>query len=204
MNLGSDLTLAISSYEISMLNMHLERERKALASANQRLEQLAHFDPLTQIWNRYRIEQAIDSELVAAKRYGAEFALLMFDVDHFKAINDTYGHSLGDEVLVALARRVESSLRGCDYFGRWGGEEFVILATHSDIQAAAGLAERLRELLGTLQLAGLDQPVTMSIGVVAWQPGDSCKTLIARADAAMYRAKRKGRNRVEVAAGEAA
>ncbi|PRY64560.1 diguanylate cyclase (GGDEF)-like protein [Vreelandella songnenensis] len=204
MSLGRDLTLAISSYEISMLNMHLERERKALASANQRLEQLAHFDPLTQIWNRYRIEQAIDDELVAAKRYGATFALLMFDVDHFKAINDTYGHSLGDEVLVALARRVESSLRGCDYFGRWGGEEFVILATHSDIQAAAGLAERLRELLVTLQLPGLDQPVTVSIGVVAWQPDDSCKTLMARADAAMYLAKRKGRNRVEVAAGEAA
>ncbi|MBZ5488584.1 diguanylate cyclase [Halomonas aquamarina] len=204
MNLGNDLTLAISSYEISMLNMHLERERKALAAANQRLEQLAHFDPLTQIWNRYRIEQAIDNELVAAKRYGAEFALLMFDVDHFKAINDTYGHSLGDEVLVALARQVEGSLRGCDYFGRWGGEEFVILASHSDIQAAAGLAERLRELLMTLRLPGLEQPVTVSIGVVAWQAEDSCKTLIARADAAMYQAKRKGRNRVEVAAGEVA
>ncbi|MFP3355520.1 GGDEF domain-containing protein, partial [Pseudoalteromonas sp. SIMBA_153] len=77
-------------YEISTLNMHLERERKALADANQRLEQLAHFDPLTQVWNRYRIEQAIDAELVAAKRYGAAFALLLFDVDHFKQINDTH------------------------------------------------------------------------------------------------------------------
>lgn len=202
--LGEDLTLAISSYEIGMLNMHLENERKALAAANQRLEQLAHFDPLTQVWNRYRIEQAIDTELVAAKRYGAGFALLLFDVDHFKTINDTHGHSLGDDVLVALARLVESSLRGCDYFGRWGGEEFVVLATHSDLQAALGLAERLRTLLTTLHVEGLKQLVTVSIGIAVWQSGDSCKTLIARADQAMYRAKREGRDRVEIADGEIA
>ncbi|WP_404344484.1 diguanylate cyclase [Vreelandella venusta] len=200
MDLGEDLTLAISAYEISTLNMHLERERKALADANQRLEQLAHFDPLTQVWNRYRIEQAIDAELVAAKRYGAAFALLLFDVDHFKQINDTHGHSVGDDVLVSLARLVETSLRGCDHLGRWGGEEFVVLATHSDMEAAVGLAERLRSLVATLHVNGLDQPITVSIGVAIWQPGDSCKTLMARADVAMYRAKRSGRNRVEIAA----
>ncbi|WP_083000375.1 sensor domain-containing diguanylate cyclase [Halomonas sp. GT] len=199
MDLGEDLTLAISAYEISTLNMHLERERKALAEANQRLEQLAHFDPLTQVWNRYRIEQAIDAELVAAKRYGAAFALLLFDVDHFKQINDTLGHSVGDDVLVSLARMVESSLRGCDHLGRWGGEEFVVLATHSSMEAAEGLAERLRGLVATLQVNGLGQAITVSIGVAVWQPDDSCKTIIARADAAMYRAKRNGRNRVEIA-----
>ncbi len=177
MDLGEDLTLAISAYEISTLNMHLERERKALAAANQRLEQLAHFDPLTQVWNRYRIEQAIDAELVAAKRYGAAFALLLFDVDHFKQINDTHGHSVGDDVLVSLARLVETSLRGCDHLGRWGGEEFVVLATHSDMDAAVGLAERLRSLVATLHVSGLDQPITVSIGVAIWQPGDSCKNV---------------------------
>lgn len=198
-DLGEDLTLAISAYEISTLNMYLECERKALAEANQRLEQLAHFDPLTQVWNRYRIEQAIDAELVAAKRYGAVFAVLLFDVDHFKQINDSYGHSLGDDVLVSLARLVESSLRGCDHLGRWGGEEFVVLATHSDIEAAAGLAERLRHLVASLEVNKLPQPITVSVGVAAWRPGDSCKTLVARADMAMYQAKRSGRNRVEVA-----
>ncbi|NDL70035.1 diguanylate cyclase [Vreelandella alkaliphila] len=200
MDLGEDLTLAISAYEISTLNMHLERERKALADANQRLEQLAHFDPLTQVWNRYRIEQAIDAQLVAAQRYGAAFALLLFDVDHFKQINDTLGHSVGDDVLVSLARLVENSLRGCDHLGRWGGEEFVVLATHSNMEAAEGLAERLRSLVATLYVNGLDQPMTVSIGVAVWQHGDSCKTLIARADTAMYQAKRNGRNRVEIAA----
>ncbi len=199
MDLGEDLTLAISAYEISTLNRHLERERKALADANQRLKQLAHFDPLTQVWNRYRIEQAIDAELVAAKRYGAAFALLLFDVDHFKQINDTLGHSVGDEVLVSLARLVENSLRGCDHLGRWGGEEFVVLATHSNMKAAVGLAERLRSLVATLDVTGLRQPMTVSIGVAVWQPGDSCKTLMARADTAMYKAKRHGRNRVEIA-----
>lgn len=201
-DLGEDLTLAISAYEISTLNMHLECERKALAEANQRLEQLAHFDPLTQVWNRYRIEQAIDAELVAAKRYGAVFAVLLFDVDHFKQINDTHGHSLGDEVLISLARLVESSLRGCDHLGRWGGEEFVVLATHSDIDAAVGLAERLRSLVATLHIDAIAQPITVSVGVAAWRPGDSCKTLVARADMAMYQAKRSGRNRVEVATKE--
>ena len=196
-DLGEDLTLAISAYEISSLNMHLEHERKALAEANQRLEQLAHFDPLTKVWNRYRIEEAINAELVAAKRYAAAFALLLFDVDNFKQINDAHGHSVGDDVLVALARLVESSLRGCDHLGRWGGEEFIVLATHSDVDAAIGLAERLRALVAELHIEGLEQTVTVSIGVAVWQPGDSCKTIISRADDAMYRAKHGGRNRVE-------
>ncbi|MBT2774518.1 diguanylate cyclase [Halomonas sp. ISL-60] len=198
-DLGEDLTLAISAHEISSLNMHLEHERKALAEANQRLEQLAHFDPLTQVWNRYRIEEAINAELVAAKRYAAGFALLLFDVDNFKQINDAHGHSVGDDVLVALARLVENSLRGCDHLGRWGGEEFIVLATHSDIDAAIGLAERLRSLVAELRIEGLEQTITVSIGVAIWQVGDSCKTIISRADDAMYRAKHGGRNRVEMA-----
>ncbi|MCL5426453.1 MAG: diguanylate cyclase [Gammaproteobacteria bacterium] len=198
-DLGEDLTLAISAYEIRSLNMHLERERQALAEANQRLERLAHFDPLTKVWNRYRIEEAINAELVAANRYAATFALLLFDVDNFKKINDTYGHSVGDDVLVALARLVENSLRGCDHLGRWGGEEFIVLATHSDVDAAVGLAERLRALVAELRIEGLHQTVTVSIGVAVWQVGDSCKTLISRADDAMYRAKDGGRNRVEMA-----
>ncbi|MGP9764767.1 diguanylate cyclase [Halomonas sp. AOP13-D3-9] len=198
-DLGEDLTLAISAYEISSLNMHLEHERKALAEANQRLEQLAHFDPLTKVWNRYRIEEAINAELVAAKRYAAAFALLLFDVDNFKQINDAHGHSVGDDVLVALARLVESSLRGCDHLGRWGGEEFIVLATHSDIDAAIGLAERLRSLVAELRIEGLEQTITVSIGVAVWRSGDNCKTIISRADDAMYRAKHGGRNRVEMA-----
>ncbi|SDN37150.1 sensor domain-containing diguanylate cyclase [Vreelandella arcis] len=199
MDLGEDLTLAIAAYEISTLNQHLEQERKALADANQRLEQLAHFDPLTQVWNRYRIEQAIAAELVAAKRYGTCFALLLFDIDDFKQINDTYGHTLGDDVLVSMARRIEASLRGCDHLGRWGGEEFIVLATHSELSAAVGLAERLRELVTMLNVDGLDKTVTISVGVAVWQPEDSAKTMVTRADSAMYQAKHGGRNRVEVA-----
>ncbi|XKH60333.1 diguanylate cyclase [Halomonas sediminis] len=198
-DLGEDLTLAISAYEISTLNAHLQTERQALAKANQRLEQLAHFDPLTQVWNRYRIEQAIDAALVAAQRYGTPFCLLLFDVDNFKSINDTYGHALGDDVLVALAALVEGSLRGCDHLGRWGGEEFIVLATHSDLEAAVGLAERLRILIASLDVTGIEQSITVSIGLADWYAGASCKTMITRADAAMYRAKHSGRNRVELA-----
>ncbi|MGM0543585.1 MAG: diguanylate cyclase [Pseudomonadota bacterium] len=199
MDLGEDLTLAIAAHEIHTLNQSLEQDRKALAAANQRLEQLAHFDPLTQVWNRYRIEQSIEAALVAAQRYGARFALLLFDVDHFKQINDTHGHSLGDEVLVTIARQVEASLRGCDHLGRWGGEEFLVLATHAEASAAVGLGERLRELVMGIEVAGLCQTVTISVGVAVWQPGDSTKMLVARADRAMYQAKREGRNRVALA-----
>ena len=201
-DLGEDITLAIAAYEISQLNVHLEHERRALANANQRLEQLAHFDPLTQVWNRYRIEQAIEAELVAAQRYGAQFGVLLFDVDNFKAINDTYGHGVGDDVLVELARKVGESLRGCDHLGRWGGEEFIVLARHAELESLMGLAERLRTLVANLSVNGLNSPLTISIGVAIWQPADSCKTLISRADQAMYRAKHAGRNRVEMAQGE--
>ncbi|MCG6657755.1 diguanylate cyclase [Halomonas campisalis] len=196
MDLGEDLALAASVHEIERLNARLHQEQQALADANRRLEQLAHFDSLTGVWNRYRIEQAIDVELAAAERYGRSFALLLFDADHFKRINDRFGHEMGDRVLRELARRVGQSLRGCDHLGRWGGEEFVVLATETDREAAVGLGERLRRLIAEVAVEGLPLSITASIGVALWQPGDSRKTLVKRADQAMYRAKTLGRDRV--------
>ncbi|TFH88778.1 sensor domain-containing diguanylate cyclase [Billgrantia azerbaijanica] len=196
MDLGEDLALALSAYEIDRLNQRLHHEQAALAEANAQLEQLAHFDSLTGVWNRYRVEQAIDAELAAAERYGRRFALLLLDADHFKRINDDFGHEMGDRVLRAVAQCVAQSLRGCDHLGRWGGEEFVVLATETDATAAAGLAERLRRLIADMTVEGLPQPVTASIGVAAWSPGDTRKRLVQRADRAMYEAKRAGRNRI--------
>ena len=194
--LGEDLALAASVHEVDRLNARLRQEQQALGEANRRLEQLAHFDNLTGVWNRYRVEEAIDVELGAAERYGRAFALLLFDVDHFKRINDRFGHEMGDHVLKVLSQGVSQSLRSCDHLGRWGGEEFVVLATETGREAALGLAERLRRLIASLVIEGLSQTITASIGVALWHPGDSRKTLVNRADQAMYRAKSKGRDRV--------
>ncbi|RCV88453.1 sensor domain-containing diguanylate cyclase [Billgrantia montanilacus] len=198
-DLGEDLALAASVHEVDRLNARLRQEQLALGEANRRLEQLAHFDNLTGVWNRYRVEQAIDVELGAAERYGRVFALLLFDADHFKRINDRFGHEMGDHVLSVLSQGVSQSLRSCDHLGRWGGEEFVVLATETNREAAIGLAERLRRLIASLVIEGLSQMITVSIGVALWQPGDSRKTLVKRADQAMYRAKSEGRDRVYLA-----
>lgn len=191
LDLGKDLAVAISAHEIGALNAQL-------IDANQRLEQLAHTDPLTQVWNRYRIELAIDSAFSAAERYGEPCSLLLFDIDEFKAVNDTYGHDVGDQVLRTLAREVSGALRESDQLGRWGGEEFLVLATHTGLEQARLLAERLRA-----HVAGVNFPVvkrlTVSIGVADWRRGEPRRVVIERADRAMYSAKQAGRNQVAVA-----
>ncbi|WP_416138755.1 diguanylate cyclase [Halomonas sp. HK25] len=182
--LAEDLSILASGHAISTLNAQLQR--------------LAYSDHLTGVWNRYRIEQAIDAELCAAERYTRPCSLLLFDIDHFKHFNDTHGHAAGDKVLVAVTRAVQVELREADNMGRWGGEEFIVLATSTDQDGARVLAERLRRRVAALSLGELGG-VTISLGVTAAQPGDDRRRLVARADQAMYRAKAAGRNRIEVA-----
>lgn len=193
--LGEDLSVLLAADRIERLNTQLDRERGALEEANERLRRLAHTDPLTQVWNRYRMEQAIDTEMHAARRYGRPCALLLFDVDHFKRVNDLHGHEEGDRVLVRLTREVGNALRASDHLGRWGGEEFIVLARNSGIEEAAELAERLRGLVAGIDFGEAGR-VTISIGVSVWRQGDERRALIARADQAMYRAKKGGRNLV--------
>jgi len=195
LDVAENLAVAISRQEIVLVNEQLKREQQALKIANERLKKLAHTDPLTQIWNRLRMEAIIDAELSAARRYGRYFAFLLFDIDHFKAINDRHGHEAGDRVLVAVTEAVYQSLRDTDHFGRWGGEEFVVLATHSDLEQGIRLAERLREVVEGLKIDGIGT-VTASFGVVAWRDGDTRRALVNRADQAMYYAKEAGRNGV--------
>ena len=187
-DLAEDLAVLVSGREIVKLNRRLNQ-------VNAQLKALAYSDALTGAWNRYRMEQAIDAALNVAERHAQPFALLLFDIDHFKHVNDTHGHETGDHVLVELTRAVQSSLRDSDILGRWGGEEFLVLTSHTDLDGGAQLAERLRQCAEALALDELGQ-VTISIGVASWQPGDSRKRLVARADRAMYRAKEDGRNRV--------
>lgn len=198
-DLGDDLAVIAAAHEITRLNEYLRRERRALAEANEHLEKVANTDALTGTLNRYRIEHLVQMSVANADRYGQPFSLLLFDLDHFKLINDTYGHDVGDRVLKTLVKALTDGLREGDQLGRWGGEEFLVLAPNTVLEDAGIFAERLRGLMLETPF-GLDEPVTISIGVAEWRKGDTMKSLLVRADRAMYDAKHSGRNRVRLEA----
>lgn len=193
--LAEDLGVLASAYAIRQLTEELDLERHALRQANQSLERLAHVDRLTNVANRLRIEQVLANAISTAQRHGGPLSILLFDIDHFKRINDTHGHDIGDAVLVSVATAVQESLRSSDTVGRWGGEEFIVVAEHTGREAAESLAERLRQLVANLSVPPVES-VTISIGVAEWRPGSTEKQMIRNADQAMYIAKESGRNRV--------
>ncbi|WP_107852558.1 sensor domain-containing diguanylate cyclase [Oceanimonas marisflavi] len=189
LDIGEDVAVTILVQAIHALNGRLLR-------ANRQLEDLASTDSLTRAWNRYRIEQALNVRLQAAEQGGQPFALLLLDVDFFKRINDTHGHQAGDRVLTTLAETIGGSLRSTDLLGRWGGEEFMVLGTDCcTADDGLCLAERIRQRVENTDFGEMG-PVTVSIGVSLWRPGDNGKQLLERADRALYAAKNAGRNRV--------
>ncbi len=176
--------------EINSLKAELERYVK-------KIEQLSITDSLTKIYNRSKFESSLDYEIERARRYGNPLSLIIFDIDHFKSINDTYGHLIGDSVLTEIANLVKNNIRSTDIFARWGGEEFVILAPNINKEQAKMLAEKIRKLIAHHRFKYVDH-VTVSLGVTEFLPSDNKESFIKRADEALYLAKRKGRNRVEV------
>ncbi|QOR40141.1 diguanylate cyclase [Billgrantia diversa] len=176
--------------------LHEKREtrhrHRLLHERNTRLQWLAYTDPLTQVANRHRIEQVLEAELAIASRNASPLALLLLDVDHFKVINDTHGHEVGDRVLRRVAQETQSRLRDSDHLGRWGGEEFVVIVPGCDLAQAQELACRLCHDFTHCRIEPVGQ-VTASFGVAVHQPGDTSRKLVQRADHAMYRAKRAGR-----------
>lgn len=156
---------------------------------------LASHDSLTGALNRRHMNAAMSAEIERCTRHGRSMALLVMDLDHFKAINDQHGHQLGDQVLVSFVAKVSALMRQHDQLGRFGGEEFVALLPETELAAAVVVAERIRQTCAQLHPA---VGCTVSIGVtVNSATGDTVDALFARADAAMYRAKSLGRNRVE-------
>lgn len=179
-------------------------ERKRFESE---LRHLATTDPLTGLANRREFLAAAERELVRVRRYGRPAAVLMFDVDHFKRINDTHGHAAGDEALRRIAAVCRDLLRETDIIGRLGGEEFGILLPETDVGAGREAAERLRAALAGIEIPrpgnGGILRLTVSIGVAGCAAGDGrIEHALKRADAALYRAKAQGRNRVVVEAAE--
>lgn len=156
---------------------------------------MAQFDRLTGVRNRNAVEEAFLREAALSRRYGDPLALVVFDLDDFKRINDTHGHVIGDRVLRAVARTVAASLRRSDVLARWGGEEFVILLPHTDLAAATEVAEKVREAVASSSVSGV-RPVTASFGVTQYGREEELHDLVARADQALYTAKRLGKNRV--------
>jgi len=163
------------------------------------LEKTATTDRLTQAYNRTKFHEVIKIEFERAKRYDHTLSIIMFDIDHFKKINDTYGHAAGDYVLQTLTQIVMENLREIDCLVRWGGEEFVVITPETDVASAEVLAERIRRAIEGYRFE-LTSTVTISLGVTQYRKNDSEDSFIKRADDAMYAAKGKGRNRVEVIA----
>lgn len=184
--------------ELNQAREAAETANRALQGANTELQHLATTDRLTGIWNRLYFDEAVDAEIERANRYGEPLSLLLFDIDHFKAINDTHGHLLGDQVLIELTRRVRQHLRSGDVLARWGGEEFVALLPHTRAEDALHLAEKLRGLIAEEPFPAVGQ-VTSSFGVAQFQPSETIDLLLTRVDDALYAAKDGGRNQVRLA-----
>jgi diguanylate cyclase (GGDEF)-like protein len=179
-----------------------ERTNRDLKDANEKVEKLARTDPLTGLANRRTLREALQREIARAGRLGERLSLVIADLDHFKSINDQYGHTTGDHVLVGAAAVFQSNLRPYDLAVRYGGEEFVLLLPATSTEGAMVVAERMRKTLADIAVPDCPRQITMSLGVATWMKGETPEQFVARADAALYSAKNAGRNRVEAAAAQ--
>ena len=161
------------------------------------VERLSNTDPLTGLYNRLNFTKVFDRELQRFNRYGQEFCIILMDIDHFKSVNDTYGHNIGDEVLKDVSKILTTQAREVDIVARWGGEEFIVLVTAGCSDGGCILAERIRKAIEGHEFPEVGQ-VTMSLGVAVIREGDTLSALTARADEALYFAKDSGRNQVVV------
>ncbi len=190
--------LAITTRSLQKTRHALEKKQHLLEDALLRLEHLVHIDDLTQLLNRRSIMQRLADETDRAKRYQSAVSLLLIDIDHFKQINDRYGHQAGDEVLQLCAGLLQRSIRTTDYLGRYGGEEFLCILPMTGVAAAIDLAERLRCRVERDRFTVSDTitfSLTVSVGVAEIDPQhDTTELLIAHADSALYEAKAHGRN----------
>jgi diguanylate cyclase (GGDEF)-like protein len=205
--LGIIITLQMATLALAYLvgrqrwvqdNILLGKQRE-LEEVARSLDEQATTDPLTGLYNRLKLNQQLAIEMMRAERYKVPLSLVLFDIDNFKRVNDSYGHQVGDQVLIDVSHFVRANIRDCDLLARWGGEEFVIVVPGSGAKMTCLMAQKLRDGVEAFHFDAVGT-VTCSFGVAQYESGDTAETLIARADTALYLAKVKGRNRVEVAA----
>lgn len=174
-----------------------KKYQESLHKINALLEMQASTDGLTGICNRMKFSKLLKVEIARATRYGSAMSILMFDIDKFKDVNDTYGHQSGDKVLIEMARIINSNIRSTEIVARWGGEEFIIIAPGCGLEQGRQLADVLRLKVEQTTFS-VPRKVTASFGVAVFRADDTEISLTNRADSALYRAKEKGRNRVEI------
>jgi diguanylate cyclase (GGDEF)-like protein/PAS domain S-box-containing protein len=176
--------------------VHVSADITETKQLQEELERLATTDRLTEAYNRLKYDEFVQREIERVERYGSPLSLIMFDIDHFKAVNDRYGHLTGDRVLKSVVNIARSYKRKIDYLFRWGGEEFMLAAPETDLEQAVCMADRIRNAIERHAFTGVGK-VTVSFGITRFEEGDTADTLAKRADDALYKAKSNGRNRVE-------
>lgn len=197
-----DMSLAIDAYhldEVGRLQSNLQRVSHSYDVLKQRQDR----DSLTGVYSRDALLEFLAQDMERFTQAGGKFCLVMVDIDHFKHVNDSFGHLIGDAVLHDLASRMQSQLRSGDIVGRYGGEEFILLFHDIELDNAREICERIRRFIAASPVSThqISVDVTVSMGLTEPVPGDSTESLIARADKALYVAKNSGRNRLEEASG---
>ncbi len=186
------IVLIVSS--ISAYRIHIYKRNQFID--RQELERLSEKDALTGIYNRSKFNKELKRLIEMARRYDHNLALIMFDLDNLKEINDEHGHLIGDNVIKELTGVIGGMLRSSDTFARWGGDEFIILLPNADITMACDLAERIRDLVASNSFKHVDF-LSCSFGVAAYKVNDNVMSLVRKADSSLYTAKQKGKNMVE-------
>jgi len=186
--------------ELVDLNSKLLQEISERKNAEAMLERAATSDPLTGILNRRAMLEQLKHQEARYHRNKDPFVILLIDLDHFKNVNDTYGHDAGDKALIEVAEHLLKNTRNQDVVSRWGGEEFLILLPDTGLQGGSVLAEKVRQDIQAHDFTAGEKSVrlTLSMGIAAYREGMTLTGCIKAADAALYRAKRRGRNRVEL------
>ncbi|MCE5212168.1 MAG: GGDEF domain-containing protein [Deltaproteobacteria bacterium] len=183
----------------SLVGGYITRLRAQISHALSTIEKLAIIDDLTQVFNRRQMYKILEHQKALVDRGIHPFSICIFDLDHFKRVNDTFGHTAGDIVLKTVAQETQANLRNIDHIARYGGEEFILILTNSDKNQAAICAERIRKKIKDLVFEKMpsDFRITISVGVTEYQSNEVIEEAINRADTALYRAKANGRDRVE-------
>lgn len=193
-------TLLLSqSMDTDLANQYLQQQLRliSLMEENVRLNYLIRKDKLTSLYNKAYIEEQLDVQCGMVRRYHRECSIIFFDIDHFKRINDNFGHSVGDEVLIAISSLISNHIRSTDMFARWGGEEFLLLLPETGIEEAKIVANKICSLVEQHDF-DIVKKVTISLGVTSVLASDTVLSILNRVDKALYKAKHSGRNQVVV------
>ena len=175
--------------------LRLKREIKKRHILEEELKKISFYDSLTSIYNRYKIDTTLKSQMQLSRQYNVPMSIIFFDIDDFKKINDTYGHKVGDEVLVELSNVIKHHIRSTDIFGRWGGEEFIIILPNTNVTTAHHIAIKLKETIQKHNFPVINK-LTCSFGVTELKENDSLHSITVRADTFLYEAKKRGKNSV--------